>query len=103
MSSDEEYMLRPEARKFNGQAPRLRYAGRLPAGVPVPPDPDAPLPRGASGSPPAGRDARRVEMTAETRQRTDHAGTRRFSHGIERLPDTREKRALGSFSRGTEH
>lgn len=41
-------------------------------------------------------------MTADTRQRTDHAGTRRFSEGIEQRPDAREKRLTGGFSRGIE-
>jgi hypothetical protein len=42
-------------------------------------------------------------MTADTRYRTDHTGTRRFSEGIEQLPDTPDKRALGRFSLGIEH
>ena len=41
-------------------------------------------------------------MTAATRQRTYHTGTRRFSEGIEELPDTAEKRLTGRFSRGIE-
>ena len=41
-------------------------------------------------------------MTADTRQRTDHTGSRRFSEGIEQLPDTPEKRLTGRFSRGIE-
>jgi hypothetical protein len=41
-------------------------------------------------------------MTADPRQRTDHTGTRRFSEGVEQLPDTREKRLAGRFSRGNE-
>jgi hypothetical protein len=43
-----------------------------------------------------------MEMTADTRQRTDHTGTRRFSEGIEQLPDTPEKRLTGRFSCGIE-
>jgi hypothetical protein len=42
-----------------------------------------------------------MEMTVETRQ-TSHTGTRRFSEGIEQLPDTPEKRLTGRFSRGIE-
>ena len=42
-------------------------------------------------------------MTATTRQRTDHTRTRRFSEGIEHLPDTPQKRMKGRFSRGVEH
>ena len=41
-------------------------------------------------------------MTADTRQRTDHTGTRRFSEGVEQLPDTPEKRMTGRFSCGVE-
>ena len=41
-------------------------------------------------------------MTADTRQRTDHTCTRRFSEGIEHLPDTREKQLTGRFSCGIE-
>lgn len=43
-----------------------------------------------------------MEMTADTRWRTDHTGARRFSEGIEQLPDTRGKRLTGRFSRGIE-
>src|SRR5919201_3930053 len=43
-----------------------------------------------------------MEMTAATRQRQDHTGTRRFSEGIEPLPDTAEKRLTGRFSHGIE-
>jgi hypothetical protein len=42
-------------------------------------------------------------MTADTSQQTDHTGTRRFSEGIEQLPDTPDKQTLGRFSRGIEH
>ena len=41
-------------------------------------------------------------MTADTRQQTDHTGTRRFSEGIEQLPDTPQKRVPGRFSCGIE-
>jgi hypothetical protein len=41
-------------------------------------------------------------MTADTRQRTNLTSTRRFSEGIEQLPDTPEKRLTGRFSRGIE-
>jgi hypothetical protein len=47
-------------------------------------------------------DTRRTEMTADTRHRSDHTGTRRFSEGIEQLPDTPEKRLTGRFSCGVE-
>jgi hypothetical protein len=39
-------------------------------------------------------------MITDTTHRTDHTGTNRFSEGIEQLPDTPEKEALGRFSRG---
>jgi len=32
----------------------------------------------------------------------DQTGTRRFSEGVEQLPDTPEKRSVGRFSRGVE-
>jgi hypothetical protein len=38
-------------------------------------------------------------MTADTRGRTDHTGTRRLSEGIEQQPDTPDKRTLWRFSR----
>ena len=41
-------------------------------------------------------------MTAVTKQRTNPKGTRRFSEGIEHLPDTPEKRLTGRFSCGIE-
>jgi hypothetical protein len=37
-------------------------------------------------------------MTADTRQRTDNTGTRRFSEGMEQLPDTPQKQLTGRFS-----
>jgi hypothetical protein len=43
-----------------------------------------------------------MEMTADTRQRTDHTGIRRFSEGIEQLPDTPDKLMIGRFSCGIE-
>src|SRR5918992_5856546 len=43
-----------------------------------------------------------MEMTADTRQPTDHTCTRRFSEGIEQLPDIPEKRLTGRFSSGIE-
>ena len=43
-------------------------------------------------------------MTADTRQRTDNTGPRRFSEGIEQqLPDTRKKQLTGRVSRDIEH
>ena len=41
-------------------------------------------------------------MAADTRQRADHTGARRFSEGIEQLPETPEKRLTGRFSCGIE-
>ena len=41
-------------------------------------------------------------MTTDARQQTDHIGSRRFSEGIEQLPDTPEKRLTGRFSCGIE-
>ena len=41
-------------------------------------------------------------MTTDARQQTDHIGSRRFSEGIEQLPDAVEKRLTGRFSRGIE-
>jgi hypothetical protein len=42
-------------------------------------------------------------MTAGISEQTDHTGTRRFSEGIEQLPNTTGKRSTGRFSRGIEH
>ena len=42
-------------------------------------------------------------MLTATEQRTERMRTGRFSEGIEQLPDTPEKRAIGRFSRGVEH
>src|SRR5918992_3176023 len=80
-------------------------------GGPASPDPGAPwldaARRGHAN--PAGRpeqttptDTRGMEMTAVTKQRTGPKGTRRFSEGIEHLPDTPEKRLTGRFSFGIE-
>src|ERR671936_372394 len=78
--------------------PRPRRAAGLTRRVGVAPKP---------GRPPRTDDPyrvrRRMGMTADTRQRTDHTGTRRFSEGVEQLPDTAEKRVIGRFSRGIEH
>ena len=106
-------MLTYEARKFEGalldlfpsSGPRVRPDRG--AGVP---DPGAPWPDGgASGSPPIQQGPnddphrqRRMDMAADTRQRTDHMGTRRFSEGVEKLPDIPEKRLTGRFSCGVE-
>jgi hypothetical protein len=43
-----------------------------------------------------------IEMTGDTRQRTNHPPSPRFSEGIEQLPDTPEKRVTGGFGRGIE-
>jgi hypothetical protein len=121
-------MLTREAHKFQGacaarrrggppkldgaSSPKPRHPAHIPRhGVPASPDPDAPLLTRRVGVASHRHAARshhpyrheENEMTAYTRQRTDHTGTRRFSEGIEQLPDTREKRALGRFSRGIEH
>jgi hypothetical protein len=68
------------------------------------------VPSGASGSPlirSAGPERtiptdKEKEMNAATTEHTDHTGTRRFSEGVEQLPDTPEKRSTGRFSRGIE-
>ena len=41
-------------------------------------------------------------MITNTHHRMDHTGTRRFSEGVEQLPDTPEKRATPRFSHGIE-
>jgi hypothetical protein len=80
-------------------------------GVPASPDPDAPLltrrvgvaPQ--PGRPPRTEDDNRHEENGNDRrytQRTDQTGTRRFSEGIEQLPETPDKRLTGRFSRGIE-
>jgi hypothetical protein len=103
--------LTPEPRKLEASfPPKLRHPEHIPRpGVPASPDPDAPLlTRRVGIAPPAGRPKdgpyrhQENQMTADTSQRTDHTGTRRFSEGIEQLPETREKQLTGRFSCGVE-
>ena len=43
-----------------------------------------------------------MTRTTDSTRRADHTGTRRFSEGVEQLPDTPQKRATGRFSEGIE-
>ena len=43
-----------------------------------------------------------MTKTTHSKPRADHTGTRRFSEGVEQLPDTPQKRATGRFSEGIE-
>jgi hypothetical protein len=105
-------MLTPEPRKLEASSrPKPRHPEHVPRpGVPASPDPDAPLlTRRVGIAPQPGRPPeddpyrqQENEMTADTSQRTDHIGTRRFSEGIEQLPDTRDKQLTGRFSCGLE-
>jgi hypothetical protein len=90
--------------------PKPRHPEHIPRpGVPASPDPGAPLLTRRVGVAPNRQAAEddpyrheENEMTADTRQRTDHTGTRRFSEGIEQLPDTPQKQMTGRFSCGIE-